>query len=276
MIVVKDRKLLLGQPTSYPDKYAPTLLCPISRADSRRPLGLSGELPFVGVDIWNAWELTWLGEGGRPAVATAEISVPADSPNIVESKSLKLYLNSFAMSRFSSPAEVAETIAGDLSVCAGRDTRVVVLPLVSTEARYVSRLAGVCLDTMQVACTDWDVNASLLKSDRKTIVAEDLHTHLLRSLCPVTSQPDIGSLQISYHGPRIDPASLLRYVVSYRQHNDFHEACVERMFVDLMARCAPESLSIHARYQRRGGLDINPYRSNDEADRPINLRLWRQ
>lgn len=273
---MKDRKLTLGQHTSYPDKYAPTLLCPIARADSRKPLGLSGDLPFGGVDLWNAWELTWLGAGGLPAVATAEIYVPADSPNIVESKSLKLYLNSFAMSSFSSPAEVAETIAADLSVCAGRDTSVVVLPLASTEAQCVSRLAGTCLDTMQVACTDWEVDASLLQSDRKTIVSEDLHTHLLRSLCPVTSQPDIGSLQISYRGPRIDPASLLRYVVSYRQHNDFHEACVERMFVDLMAQCAPDSLSIHARYQRRGGLDINPFRSNNLTERPINLRLWRQ
>ena len=186
-----DRKLPLGRHTSYPDKYAPTLLCPISRADSRAPLGLSGDLPFGGVDIWNAWELTWLGAGGLPAVATAEIDVPADSPNIVESKSLKLYLNSFAMSSFSSPAEVAEIIAGDLSVCAGRDTRVVLSPLASTEARCVSRLAGTCLDTMQVACSDWEVDASLLQADHETIVAEDLHTHLLRSLCPVTSQPDI-------------------------------------------------------------------------------------
>lgn len=274
--VVNDRKLPLGRHTSYPDKYAPTLLCPIARADSRGPLGLSGDLPFAGVDIWNAWELTWLGAGGLPAVATAEIRVPADSPGIVESKSLKLYLNSFAMSSFSSPAEVAETIARDLSVCVGRDTRVVVLPLVGTEARCVSRLAGTSLDALPVACNDWEVNASLLQADRETIVAEDLHTHLLRSLCPVTSQPDIGSLQISYRGPRIDPASLLRYVVSYRQHNDFHEACVERMFVDLMARCAPVALSIHARYQRRGGLDINPFRSNNETDQPINLRLWRQ
>jgi len=273
---VKDRKLPLGRHTGYPDKYAPEVLCAISRADSREPLGLCGDLPFAGVDIWNAWELTWLGAGGLPTVATAEIFVPADSPSIIESKSLKLYLNSFAMSSFSSAIEVAQTIARDLSVCAGRDTRVVVLPLISTEARCVSRLAGTCLDTMQVACTDWEVAANLLQADRETIVTEDLHTHLLRSLCPVTSQPDIGSLQISYRGPRIDPASLLRYIVSYRQHNDFHEACVERMFVDLMARCAPVALSIHARYQRRGGLDINPFRSNNETDRPFNLRLWRQ
>jgi len=150
-----------------------------------------------------------------------------------------------------------------------------VLPVVSTEARRVSRLAGISLDAMAVNCTDWEVNVDLLLADRLTIVDEDLHTHLLRSLCPVTSQPDIGSLQISYRGPKIDRGSLLRYVVSYRQHEDFHEACVERMFVDLMSRCSPDELSIHARYQRRGGIDINPFRSN-AAEQPLNLRLWRQ
>lgn len=273
--MLKNLKLPLGRDTDYPDKYSPQVLCPISRADSREPLGLSAELPFRGVDIWNAWELTWLGEGDRPAVATAEIHVPVDSPAIFESKSLKLYLNSFAMSRFPSSADVAGTIAKDLSACVGSRTDVKVLPVVSTEARRVSRLAGTCLDSMAVTCTNWDVNADLLLADRHATVEEDLHTHLLRSLCPVTSQPDIGSLQISYRGPKIDQASLLRYVVSYRQHNDFHEACVERMFVDLMARCSPEKLSIHARYQRRGGIDINPYRSNT-AERPLNLRLWRQ
>lgn len=270
-----QHKLPLGRDTHYPQKYAPQVLYPISRADSRESLGLSGELPFDGVDIWNAWELTWLGEGDRPAVATAEIHVPADSPRIVESKSLKLYLNSFAMSRFPSSADVAETIARDLSACVGSRAAVKVLPVVSTEARRVSRLAGISLDAMAVNCTDWEVNVDLLLADRLTIVDEDLHTHLLRSLCPVTSQPDIGSLQISYRGPKIDRGSLLRYVVSYRQHEDFHEACVERMFVDLMSRCSPDELSIHARYQRRGGIDINPFRSN-AAEQPLNLRLWRQ
>ena len=272
---MKYRKLPLGQETDYPDNYAPELLCPISRADSRAHLRISGTLPFQGVDIWNAWELTWLGEGDLPAVATAEITVPADSPCIIESKSLKLYLNSFSMSRFSSSIEVAATVASDLSACVGGRVRVKVQPVVSTEARRVSRLAGTCLDTMSVTCTDWEVDADLLQADGDELVEEDLHTHLLRSLCPVTSQPDTGSLQISYRGPKIDRASLLRYIVSYRQHNDFHEACVERMFVDLMSRCAPEQLGIHARYQRRGGIDINPYRSNTD-ERPPNLRLWRQ
>lgn len=273
---MKDKKLPLGRPTSYPDSYSPEQLYAIPRKDSRLPLGLSAALPFSGADTWNAWELTWLGGSGQPAVATAEIEVPADSPNIIESKSLKLYLNSFAMSHFSSAAEVAETIASDLGACAGRDVRVVVSPVVTTEGRHVSRMAGFCLDTLDVPCETWRVDAKLLHADPETTVSEDLYTHLLRSLCPVTAQPDIGSLQISYRGPKIDPAGLLRYVVSYRQHAEFHEACVERMFVDLMAQCAPETLSIHARYQRRGGLDINPFRSNAPGDRPMNLRLWRQ
>ena len=272
---MKDHKLPLGKETGYPHKYAPEALYPIPRADGRDSLGLRGDLPFSGVDIWNAWELTWLGDGGLPAVATAEILVPADSPCIVESKSLKLYMSSFSMSQFASSVKVAETITRDLRVCTGSRVQVNVLPVVSTEARRVSRLAGTCLDSLAVTCSNWDVDANLLQADSDTIVEEDLHTHLLRSLCPVTSQPDIGSLQISYRGPKIDRASLLRYVVSYRQHNDFHESCVERMFVDLLSRCAPAKLSIHARYQRRGGIDINPFRSNTH-ERPLNLRLWRQ
>jgi len=272
---VKNQKLPLGQPTGYPDKYAPDLLCPIPRADARKSLGIGSELPFRGVDIWNAWELTWLGAGDVPAVATAAIIVPADSAGIVESKSLKLYLNSFSMSQFSSSAAVAESIAKDLANCVGSPVDVAVTLVPNSEARSVSRLAGTCIDSTAVTCTAWDVDSDLLQADPRTIVEEDLHTHLLRSLCPVTSQPDIGSLQLSYRGPKIDRAALLRYVVSYRRHNDFHESCVERMFVDLLSRCAPEELSVQARYQRRGGIDINPFRSNT-TERPKNLRLWRQ
>ena len=277
--VVKDRKLPLGRQTGYPDKYAPEVLCAISRADSREPLGLcwrsavrwGGHLECVGAD---------LARRGRPSRPSPQlrslcarglaqyyrIEIPEAVPEFVCDEPVS-----------HQRTEVAQTIARDLSVCAGRDTRVVVLPLISTEARCVSR--------------DWPAPAwtrcrspaptgkslpTCCKPTARRLLTEDLHTHLLRSLCPVTSQPDIGSLQISYRGPRIDPASLLRYIVSYRQHNDFHEACIERMFVDLMARCAPVALSIHARYQRRGGMDINPFRSNNETDRPFNLRLWRQ
>ena len=267
--------LPLGRETDYPHKYAPEVLCPISRADSRASLGIGDELPFAGVDIWNAWDLTWLSPSGLPRVATAEIHVPADSPSIVESKSLKLYLGSFAMSPFESATAVAEAIARDLAACVGAAVSVSVLPVAGTQARRVARLAGACLDELAVACSDWEVNADLLHADPSDLAQEDVHTHLLRSLCPVTSQPDIGSLQISYSGPRIDHAGLLKYVVSFREHNDFHEACIERMFIDLLNRCGCEALTVQARYQRRGGIDINPVRTNG-GEKPLNLRLWRQ
>jgi 7-cyano-7-deazaguanine reductase len=273
--VLEYENLPLGQQTRYPDKYAPTLLCAIPRANSRGALSLTSGQPFTGTDTWNAWDLTWLGRGGRPVAATAEFRVPADSPAIIESKSLKLYLNSFSMSEFESTSRVAATLAADLSACAGSEVGVKVTEVTNTEARVVSCLAGDCLDSIDVDCDTWDVSAALLRADFDNIVTEDLHTHLLRSLCPVTGQPDVGSLQISYRGPKLDRAALLQYVVSYRQHQDFHEACIERMFVDLASRCAPENLTIHARYQRRGGIDINPFRTNC-GERPLNLRLWRQ
>ncbi len=270
---MKDHNLPLGRDTGYPDNYAPDLLRPIPRAESRHALGLSGEIPFMGVDIWNAWELTWLGPGGRPVVATAEIIVPADSPNIIESKSLKLYLNSFAMTPVESGIE--DMIRKDLSGCAGDDVDVRVMPLIRNEFRRVSRLAGDCIDNLDVRCSDSEVDPELLHANALQETSEDLYSHLLRSLCPVTGQPDMASLQISYRGPKIDRAGLLRYIVSYRRHSDFHEACVERMFVDLMERCRPKALTVYARYQRRGGIDINPCRSTSPG-KPLNRRLWRQ
>ncbi len=264
---VKETNLPLGRETDYPHKYAPDTLCPIARPGDRSK--------FAGVDIWNAWDLTWLASGGLPRVATAEIRVPAASPNIVESKSLKLYLGSFAMSEFASTDEVAERIAADLSACAGSDVEVSVYPVAETEARRVARLAGFCIDDLGTDCPDTEVSPGLLLADDNTVVSEDLHSHLLRSLCPVTRQPDIGSVQVSYRGPRIDRAGLLRYIVSFREHTDFHEACVERMYADILERCRPDLLTVHARYQRRGGIDINPVRTNgDETVR--NLRIWRQ
>ena len=267
---VKSTKLPLGRETDYPQKYAPETLCPIARSDSREPLGIGKPLPFRGVDIWNAWELTWLGDNGHPKVAVAEIRVPADSPNLVESKSLKLYLGSFAMSRFADAAHVARTIAADLSECSGARAEVTLDPDI-----LISTLHGPCIDGLDIDCETWEVDAGLLVADERVVVEESLHSHLLRSLCPVTGQPDMGSVEVRYTGPYIDPASLLRYIASYREHNDFHEACVERMFVDIMKRCAPTSLSVYARYQRRGGIDINPFRSS-RAERPDNTRLWRQ
>lgn len=271
---VTEPKLPLGQNSGYPSKYQPELLYPILRSESRESFGVD-ELPFSGTDIWNAWELTWLGPRDLPVAATAEIRIPADTPNLIESKSLKLYLNSFAMSRFDNLAAVRKTIIADLTECAGGPVGVRVALVAETEANNVFRLPGLCLDTLPVTCDTFEVDAALLTVDPDSAVDEDLHTHLLRSLCPVTAQPDIGSLVVHYRGPRIDPESLLQYVVSFRNHNDFHEACIERMFVDILDRCKPEKLSVYARYQRRGGIDINPYRSNFD-ERPRNLRLWRQ
>jgi len=265
----------LGKSTAYPERYAPDALFRISRDENRSRLRSAGALPFSGVDIWNAWDLTWLGESGKPHVATAEIRIPADSPGLVESKSMKLYLGSFAMSRHESAAEVRDLIARDVGACTGAPVQVHIDPVATTEGRCSQRLPGDSLDSEVIACGAWEVDPELLRADAATIVREDLYSHLLRSLCPVTSQPDAGSVLICYRGPRIDRRGLLQYIVSFRQHQDFHENCVERMFVDILERCAPQKLTVYARYQRRGGIDINPFRSNFEQV-PRNLRLWRQ
>jgi len=265
----------LGQATVYPEQYSPDLLYAMARIEGRSALGIDGDLPFHGTDIWNAWELTWLDNAGLPQVATAEIVIAADSVNIIESKSLKLYLGSFAMSRFETPMDVAAVLTRDLTACCGANALVTLHAPSSPDSALVSRLPGYCLDTMAVSCDTYEVTPSLLNSDESELVAEDLHSDLLRSLCPVTSQPDIGSVAVSYRGPKINREGLLRYIVSYRQHQDFHEACIERMFMDIRERCGAEQLSVYARYQRRGGIDINPFRSNFEATAP-NTRLWRQ
>jgi len=269
------KEIPLGRATPYLEHYSPESLYAIARTDGRAALGLPAKLPFHGTDIWNAWELTWLSGEGLPQVSTAEISVPADSTNIIESKSLKLYLNSFAMTQYESDAVVAGTIATDLSACADAGVAVRMFQPTATDAANVARLPGLCLDVPGAACRTYEVDANLLSADKTDVVSEDLYSHLLRSQCPVTGQPDTGSVMISYRGPRIDRQSLLRYIVSYRQHSDFHESCVERMFVDILEHCGPERLTVYARYQRRGGIDINPFRSNFEATAP-NARLWRQ
>ena len=271
--MIKDSPL--GKASDYSDKYAPGLLYVIERAESRGGLAIDSGQAFAGVDIWHAWELTWLDAGGKPQAATAELRVPCDSPRLVESKSLKLYLNSFAMTRLASVRKVEGLIERDLSAATGAQVVVHVTPVGRSEARLPARLPGTCIDTLDVDCDTWQVDPGYLRADASCIVREDLYSHLLRSLCPVTGQPDSGSLLISYRGPRIDRAGLLKYVVSYRQHSDFHEACVERIFCDISAQCGIRQLSVCAYYQRRGGIDINPFRSNFEAP-PRSLRLWRQ
>ena len=266
----------LGKASRYPETYAPEMLAAVARDEARAALGLvsSESLPFFGIDLWNAWELSWLEPGGKPAIAVAEIEVPADSPNIVESKSLKLYLNSFAMSRYGSANAVREIVSADLSEVAGAPVAVRLIEG-DSERFAVKSLPGECIDGLDVDCGETDVDADALSSNPDECVAEALHSHLLRSLCPVTSQPDFASVLVTYRGPRIDRSDLLRYVVSFRRHQDFHESCVERMFTDIMKHCGCESLSVYARYTRRGGIDINPYRSSGE-EAPDNRRLWRQ
>lgn len=265
----------LGKASVYPDEYSPALLHPIARDETRSALGLTGRLPFRGEDIWNAWDLTWLAENGCPMVASAEFRVPADSDNLIESKSLKLYLNSFSMSRFDSADAVVRTLVADLSSAAGGNVNVRLGVPDKAPGTTFAEIDGCCIDDKAVDCSAYAVDAGLLRSGPSAAVDETLYTHALRSLCPVTGQPDLGSVIVTYSGPAIDRASLLRYIVSYRQHKAFHEACVERMFADIRNACAPSMLAVYARFQRRGGIDINPYRTSDSSAAE-NLRLWRQ
>ncbi len=246
------------------------------RIEARKALGLGAELPIHVEDVWNAWELTWLEPSGKPIVATAVITVPADSLNIVESKSLKLYLNSLAMSRYASSDDIAAIISRDLSGITGSEVDISVLPANETSTARIDSLPGNCIDDLEVQIdASAGVDAATLRTAGEDSIEEELHSHLLRSNCPFTHQADLGSVLVRYRGPAIDRESLLRYIVSFRQHNDFHEACVERMFLDIKARCNPENLTVYARYNRRGGLDINPFRSDFETSAE-NRRLWRQ
>ena len=268
-------KLPLGKTVDYPDEYAPDVLFPIAREEARSALGLNDRLPFHGVDTWNAWELTWLDASGRPTVATATMLLDASSPNIVASKSLKLYLGSFAMSRYENAADVEHVIAADIANVVGAAVDVTLHIGPNPAMAMLASLPGRCIDDLPIEGLTEDVDSSLLRCTANSPADGELHSHLLRSLCPVTGQPDYGSLLVRFEGAAIDPSSLLAYIVSFRRHNDFHEACVERMFVDILAECRPQKLTVSARYTRRGGIDINPFRTNfrDTAD---NGRLWRQ
>lgn len=269
--------LPLGKPTSYRDEYDPGLLCPLPRQPKRDELGLAGALPFAGFDLWNAYELSWLLPGGKPVVAMAELRFPCTSPFLIESKSLKLYLNSFNQTRFASFAAVAAVLEADLARACGTAVTVGLHPLAAWSGAVIVDLPGRCLDDLDVSIDRYAHDPGLLAgaADPGRVVDETLHSHLLKSNCLVTRQPDWASVLIRYRGPRIEPAALLRYLVSYRQHSEFHEQCVERIFVDLLHSCRPTQLTVYARYTRRGGLDINPFRSNCERDLP-NWRLARQ
>ncbi len=270
----EPRDIPLGRHTEYADGYDRGLLFTLSRADARQRIGLAEPLPFSGVDQWTAWELSWLEPDGRPVVAVLRFEVPADSERLIESKSLKLYLNGFAMTHFDDAAEVAARISADLGDAAGADIQARLATAADSASDDIDRLPGRCIDDEPLSLDACGPDPSLLRRARAT-THEKLHSHLLRSLCPVTGQPDTGSIAIEYRGPRIDRAALLAYLVGFRQHRDFHELCVERIFGDLLQRCEPRELTVHAFYNRRGGIDINPFRSN-VLERAPALRLWRQ
>jgi 7-cyano-7-deazaguanine reductase len=268
----------LGKATEYQSHYAPELLFPIPRQLKRSELGIAdAALPFVGEDLWNAYELSWLNAKGKPVVAVGTFRVPASSPNLIESKSFKLYLNSFNQSSFSSLEAVAAAMNRDLSAAAGSPVAVALEPLSQRPQATIGIPDGILLDDLDIACDRYQPAPDLLASLPGETVEETLYSHLLKSNCLVTGQPDWAMVVIRYRGAPIDRAGLLRYIVSFRNHNEFHEQCVERIFTDLQARCRPDALAVYARYTRRGGLDINPFRSTDECyGRPENIREIRQ
>jgi 7-cyano-7-deazaguanine reductase len=267
----------LGKSSEYIATYTPSLLFPIPRAAKWAELGLTAEtLPYQGVDFWNCYELSWLLPSGKPVVAIGEFSIAADSANIIESKSFKLYLNSLNQTAFASEAELIATLEKDLSAVAGKPVGVRIRSLKDIEAEGIVSVPGVCVDDLDVTISSYDrPQPELLRCDGSRVVDDALHSHLLKSNCPVTSQPDWGSVAVEYRGAALDHASFLAYIVSFRQHSDFHEQCVERIFMDLQRLLKPEKLTVYARYVRRGGLDINPYRST-EALTLENGRLARQ
>ncbi|GAA0568103.1 NADPH-dependent 7-cyano-7-deazaguanine reductase QueF [Halomonas salifodinae] len=265
----------LGRDSAYPEHYDAGLLYPIPRAANRAPLGIEeGQLPFVGEDEWHAFELSWLNARGKPVVAVARFRLPADSPNLIESKSWKLYLNSFNQTRLESREALIATLEADLAAAAGAPVTVELFG-VDDAALAPQRLPGDCLDDLDIEVNDYTPSAEHLVVGEE-VVEETLHSHLLKSNCPVTGQPDWGSVLIRYRGPRLDREGLLRYLISYRQHQDFHEHCVEHIFTDLLARARPERLLVMARYVRRGGLDISPWRGTLGETPPLPLRLARQ
>lgn len=267
----------LGKTVSYIGQYDAGLLYPIPRAEKRAEIGIETPLPFSGVDIWNAYEFSWLDSRGKPKVALIEFRVPATSPNIIESKSFKLYLNSYMQTRFSDTEILRQQMAKDLSQAAGANVSVMLVTVNAVANADIEVLQGILIDDLPIDITSYGPpNAKYLKADPDIVTDEILVSHLLKSNCPVTGQPDWASVQISYRGPRLDRDGLLRYLISYREHNEFHEQCVERIFVDIQRLCSPQRLSVYARYTRRGGLDINPFRATHWLPNPGNPRTARQ
>lgn len=274
---MKDTSLIhspLGKNVNYKCEYDPTLLFSVPRDKQRATINIYDNLPFHGTDIWNSYEISWLNQKGKPQVAIGEFYVPCKSPFIFESKSFKLYLNSFYQTRFSSTAEVATVLKKDLSKCVGDDVHVQLITPSEYHQLKIGSHSGTCLDLLDIDITTYKVNPLLLKI-KSNIVQEKLYSDLLKSNCLGTRQPDWASVYIHYQGPQIDHSSLLQYIISFREHNEFGEHCAERIFTDLLAHCKCHKLSVYARYTRRGGIDLNPFRSNFENN-PDNVRDYRQ
>ncbi|QBQ62957.1 NADPH-dependent 7-cyano-7-deazaguanine reductase QueF [Actinobacillus indolicus] len=269
--------LTLGQKTEYKSEYDPNLLQAVPRRLNRDSLGITVEQPFtIGADIWTLYELSWLNPQGVPQVAIADVSIDFRSENLIESKSFKLYLNSFNQTRFASLEEVQQRIQADLTKCASGQISVKIYKLSDFTQQPIVDFAGECIDEQDIHIDSYQFSTEALQNIASgEVVEERLVSHLLKSNCLITSQPDWGSVQIHYVGKRLDREKLLRYIVSFREHNEFHEQCVERIFCDLMQFAKPEKLTVYARYTRRGGLDINPFRSNFES-LPENQRMARQ
>jgi 7-cyano-7-deazaguanine reductase len=273
----------LGKSSTYVDQYDAALLFPIARRPKRDEIGLTGTLPFFGADLWTAYELSWLNPRGKPQLALARITVPAESTHIVESKSVKLYLNSFNNSVFADAAAVQTRLREDLSAAVWQGGAVMssvgvqlVLPQ-DFDKEPVHELDGLNLDRLDLECSHYQPAPELLTAQfNQAPVTETLTSQLLKSNCLVTGQPDWGSVRISYTGPQIDQAGLLQYIVSFRNHNEFHEQCVERIFMDIWRACKPSKLEVYARYTRRGGVDINPWRTSHPMAAPVNIRTARQ
>ena len=267
----------LGKVSSYVDQYDASLLFPIPRADKRAELGLLDAPPFFGADMWTLYELSWLNLRGKPQVALAQVTVPCESPNIVESKSLKLYLNSFNNSRFADAREVRERIRADVSAATGAGIGIKTIGPEMFDREPIHEMDGLSIDRLDVECLHFTPAPELLFAEFDELpVTETLTSSLLKSNCLVTGQPDWGSVQIAYSGPAINQEGLLQYLVSFRNHNEFHEQCVERIFMDVWTRCKPIKLSVYARYTRRGGVDINPFRCSYPMQLPPNVRTARQ
>ncbi len=263
----------LGKSTLYCSQYDASLLFPIPRQEKRDELGFDiTNLPFQGLDIWTAYEVSWLNAKGKPVVRVCEFAFAADSEFLIESKSFKLYLNSFNGTRFDSEEQVVETLERDLSKASGELVAVDMRPI-EFEETLIAKLPGVNLDDLDIEVETYSVSAELLNVDESGFVSETINSHLLKSNCLVTSQPDWGSVVIRYEGSQIEHESLLKYIISFREHDEFHEQCVERMFTDIQKQCKPEKLTVYARYVRRGGLDINPYRSNFEDEFDISRTI---